>query len=185
MFKTKKSSARTMLRFASVLLVAVSLGACGFHLRGSIPLSDGIKNMYVFAPKGSFKDQLERILENGGAELAADRGSADVILNVTKASSNRRVGTLDERGKVNSYNLLFNVTYTLDDPAGARIRKVTKLTESRQYNFDPQLIVESESEEAELLEGMEESIALRMVRQLSSITDYDPKVGLKPDSAGK
>ena len=45
---------------------------------------------------------------------------------------------------------------------------------SQIYNFDPSLVVQSESEEAELLEDMEEQASLRIVRQLSTITDYQP-----------
>ena len=165
---------KTITRIALLLILSAALTACGFHLRGNIPLSDGIKNMYVVGPEGSFKDQLERILTRAGAELAVDRASADVILDVTKASIKRTVGTLDERGKANSYNLLFSVKYSLKDIEGKNIRKPRGLNESRRYNFDPAEIVQSESEEAELLDDMEEQVSLRIVRQLSTITDFQP-----------
>ncbi|NNC99368.1 MAG: hypothetical protein HKN85_04225 [Gammaproteobacteria bacterium] len=156
-----------------VMVLAASLSACGFHLRGNIPLPENIKNMYVKAPQGSFKDQLEVILTNLGAELAESRSAADVMLNISQAGSQRTVGTLDERGKVNSYNLVFTVRYKLQDPNGKQIRTAT-LKESRRYNFDPEFVVESESEEADLLQDMEEAISLRIVRQLAALTDYSP-----------
>lgn len=165
----------TALRIASVMLVLCTLTACGFHLRGNIPLADSLKNMYVVAPDGSFKDQLEEVLTSAGAELAANKASADVVLNIASASSDRTVGTIDERGKANSYNLIFKVVYTLDDPEGEAVRARTVISEFRRYAFDPELVLESESEEAELLEDMEQDAALRIVRQLSTITDYEPK----------
>lgn len=165
---------KTIMRTALLLTLIAAISACGFHLRGNIPLSEGIKNMYVAGPDGTFKDQLERIVTRAGAEVASNQAGADVILNVTKASVQRTVGTLDERGKANSYNLLFQVEYSLDDTQGKSIRKLTKLNESRRYNFDPNLVVETESEEAELLEDMEEQASLRIVRQLSTITNYQP-----------
>lgn len=164
-----------MLRNTLLLAVFASLTACGFHLRGNIPLSEGIKNMFVIAPDGTFKDQLEEVLVKAGAEIAANQAGADVILNVVRADSQRKVGTLDERGKVSSYNFQFNVHYSLNDPDDEFIRVLTKLRESRRYDFNPELVLESESEEAELLSSMEQDIALRMVRQLSTITDYQPK----------
>lgn len=164
-----------IMRSALLLVLAVSISACGFHLRGNIPLSEGIKNMFISAPEGPFKDQLERILTRAGATITKRREGADVILNITKAAISRTVGTLDDRGKANSYNLRFKVKYSLDDPDGEPIRKLTKLNESRRYNFDPELVVESEAEEAELQESMEEAISLRIVRQLSTVTDYEPK----------
>ena len=158
--------------------LAVTLTACGFHLRGNIPLPDGIKHMYIQAQAGTFKDQLELILVNAGAEIAGSASLADVVLNIQEAESDRTVGTLDERGKANSFNLNFSVKYRLEDPAGKKIRK-TSLKETRRYDFDPELVIESESEEADLLLDMQQDIALRIVRQLSSVTDY-PEVS-KPE----
>lgn len=165
----------TLVRSSLLLLLAMTITACGFHLRGNIPLSDGVKNMFVIAPDGSFKAQLEEVLTGAGATLATGQGGADVILIVTKAEPNRTVGTLDSLGKANSYNLNFRVTYSLEDQEGNKVRKVTKLKATRQYNFDPDRVIESEAEEAELLESMEEEVSLQMVRQLSSITDFEPK----------
>ncbi len=167
------------------LVLAVTLSACGFHLRGNIPLPDGIKHMYIQAPSGTFKDQLEFILINAGAEIAGSASIADVVLNITEAETDRTVGTLDERGKANSFNLVFEVKYRLEDPTGKKIRK-TSLKESRRYDFDPELVVETESEETDLLLDMEQDVALRIVRQLSSVTDHPkaPKaVGEVDDSA--
>lgn len=160
------------LRMTLLLALVVSLTACGFHLRGNIPLSDGIKNMYVAAPKGSFKEELEKVLERAGANLIPNQAGADVVLNVTLAELNRNVGTLDERGKVNSYNLVFRTRYNLKSVEGEVIRKRTTLRETRRYDFDPLQVVATESEERDLQEDMEKEIALRIVRQLSAITDY-------------
>jgi len=162
--KKVRSASKLVLVFA----LGLTLTACGFHLRGNIPLSDSIKNMYIVAP--DFKDQLESVLLRAGAQLAPTKGAADVVLRVTDASSDRIVGTLDERGKANSYNLRFNVAYTLQDLEGLAIRPNTTVSENRRYDFNPEAVLESESEEAELLESMEQDAALRIVRQLSVIT---------------
>ena len=164
-----------IIRSALLLVLAAAISACGFHLRGNIPLNDNIKNMFVSAPEGPFKDQLERVLTTSGAQISATDGGADVLLMVTKAATTRLVGTLDERGKANSYTLKFKVTYSLNDPTGDNIRPSSTLVETRQYNFDPERVIESEAEEAELQESMEQDISLRIVRQLASITDYVAK----------
>ncbi len=170
---TKPKSARA-LAWVLMLSVASLLSACGFHLRGNIPLSDGLKNMYVSAPEGSFKDELVDRLEKLDVTIVESPTAADAVLNVEKASSKRTVGTLDERGKANSYNVLFQVKYTLLDIANQPIRPSKSLIESRRYDFDPEEVVESESEEAELLEDMEQEMVLKVIRQLAAITDYDP-----------
>lgn len=153
------------------IVLALTLAACGFHLRGNIPLPTGISNMFIQAPKGAFKDKLSEVLTNSGADLATGPAGADVVLKITSANTNRTVGTLDERGKADSYNLVFSVSYRLEDPAGKKIR-ASSIREIRRYNFDPELVVESESEEADLLADMEQEAAINIVRQLSSVTDY-------------
>jgi LPS-assembly lipoprotein len=164
-----------IMRSALLLVLAVSISACGFHLRGNIPLADGVKNMFVSAPEGPFKDQLVRVLNQAGATIASTPQGADVVLLVSSADTSRTVGTLDERGKANSYNLKFKVRYTLKDPSEKNIRPAETVTESRRYNFDPETVLETEAEEAELQESMEQDVALRIVRQLSTITDYVAK----------
>jgi len=171
-FENKMVHARHLI---VVTLLAVSLSACGFHLRGNIPLSDGIKNMYVIAPEGTFKEQLEDILTKAGAQIADTKGGGDVVLKVTEADVDRTVGTLDERGKANSYKLRFKVTYALEDLEGQEIRGEKSVNENRRYDFNPEDVVASESEEAELLESMEQDAALSIVRQLATITDYPSK----------
>ena len=73
-----------IIRSALLLVLAAAISACGFHLRGNIPLNDNIKNMFVSAPEGPFKDQLEKILTTSGAQLSATDAGADVLLVVTK-----------------------------------------------------------------------------------------------------
>lgn len=164
-----------LMRSALLLLLSVSLAACGFHLRGNIPLSDSVKNMHLSAPEGSFKKQFEEVLTRAGANLASSPAGADVVLVVTDAASRRTVGTLDDQGKANSYNLVFKVVYILNDAEGKAIRPSKTLVESRRYNFDPSTVVETEAEEAELQASMEQDISIRIVRQLSTVTDITSK----------
>lgn len=165
---------KAVFRVTLLLIMSVAITACGFHLRGNIPLSDSVKNMYLNAPDGTFKDELEGVLSGSGVMFSDTRSGAEVVLTVTKALSDRTVGTLDERGKVDSYNLRLNVIYIVNNSAGVVIRASTNLSATRQYNFNAEQVVQSESEEAELLSSMEEEIALKMLRQLSAITDDQP-----------
>ena len=163
---------RSISNTLAILVIVSSISACGFHLRGNIPLPESIQNMFVVGPDGTFKDQLVDILSNVGAQMANSAAGSDVVLNITEAVTQRTVGTLDETGKANSFNLVFNVKYVLISSASKEQIKQGSLQETRRYNFDPELVVETESEEAELQADMEESISLRLVRQLSSLVNH-------------
>ncbi|MCH2191134.1 MAG: LPS assembly lipoprotein LptE [Gammaproteobacteria bacterium] len=170
---TKTFAVSHFSKLVLIAVLALGLTSCGYHLRGNIPLSEGLKNMALNAPEGSFKDLLEKRLTNLGANLV-EESAADVLLEVTSVKSDRKVGTLDERGKANSYNINLRVNYILKDTAGNAIRPSKMIRESRRYNFDPDAVVEAESEEADLIEDMEEEAVLKLIRRLSSITDFDP-----------
>ena len=175
-------NSKSLSRVLVILLMSMSLSSCGFHLRGNIPLPEIIKNMFVKAPEGTFKDSLEDVLTNAGAELATAQEAADVVLVVMKADTRRDVGTLDERGLANSYDLTFTVGYKMVDQAGDVVREVKSVRERRRFDFDPTLVVETESEERELQEDMEQDVALKIVRQLSTMTRLQPVGTEAPDA---
>ena len=82
----------------------------------------------------------------------------------------------DERGIANSYDLKFKVVYRVFDGEGEVIKAKTWVNESRRYDFDPEFVVETESEERELQESMEQDVALKIVRQLSiSLAQSNPE----------
>jgi len=159
-----------VIKFSVLFALMVSLTACGFHLRGATPLPEGLKKLYMSVPNGSFETALSDALKISGAEFVAAQSTADLALNVSRVSSNRQVATLDERGKVNSYRLILNVVYSVNNADGSVLSEEKTISDNRLYDFDPNLVVESEFEEAELLQQMEQEIAYRIVRQLSVLT---------------
>ncbi len=160
---------KILSRCLVVILLASALTSCGFHLRGSAPLPESLQSMYLDARNGPFKDQMEEVLLRTGAQIQEQREAANVQLSIIQSEVQRTVGTLDERGKANSYNLRYLVSYSLL-AADGRVLRSSSINESRRYDFDPDIILETESEEEELIEDMEESIALRVMRQLATVT---------------
>lgn len=159
-----------LFKLKTLLLVSLCLGltACGFHLRGGESIEGG-KIVYVDAPRGSFELQLIDDLGISGAQLANDKAVSDWHLKVTQAQLGREIGTLNERGTVDSYKLNFTVSYSVFDSKGKLLRVPQTLTETRQYVYDPIRIVESEFEEEALRKGMEKDISLRIIRHLSTL----------------
>jgi len=168
-------------QFVSISVLMLTLTACGFHLRGNIPLPAGMDTLFVKAPTGSFKNKLEQVLQNAGATIATSKAGAKATIQITKMELSNEVGTLDERGKANSYTLVLMVSYKLVDPEGIEHRQAN-LVERRRYNFNPEQVIESESEERELKIDMEQSIALRIIRQLSVMADYPTIKSSEPTS---
>lgn len=164
----------TKLKLPQALLfvfLCVSLSACGFHLRGSSSLDGADKIIYLDAPRGSFEQQLLDDLRVSGAQLSNQKKGSDWHINVSQARSRREIGTLNERGTVDSYLLSFIVTYSVLDAGNTLLRAPQTITESRQYVYDPVDIIESEFEEEALRISMEKGISLRIIRHVSELND--------------
>lgn len=159
-----------IMRLSLLLLLAMSITACGFHLRGSSPLFEGAYGVYVSAPKGSFTDELNDALARSGARVANVAEGSDIVIDVARAHKKREVGTLDERGKVDSYRINFTVVYSVVSADGKLLGGPEVLSENRQYVFEPEDVVESEFEEQALVQNMEQSIASKIVRRVSSLS---------------
>lgn len=153
----------------AALVAAISLSGCGWHLRGQLPLSDSINVLVVDAEQSNFRDILVDALQDANATVVDDFQAAKAVVRVTDEEYRREVRTLDNRGKVNGYTLIYTIEYEVVNANGELIRNTRSLTERADYNFDPVLVLGLEVEELEIREGMEEELVQRILRQLNSI----------------
>lgn len=168
------------LRVLTVLVVTALLASgCGFHLRGSIPLSDQLKVIAVEIPDREVKEEMVSALEAGGAEVVADPASARAVLDMYQVDFRRKVRTIDTRGKVTGYILRYDIRYRVVNAEGEELRDA-RMALQRDYNFDPEQILQAEEEEETLREDMVKELAQRIMRQLVTIATLN--IDLRPGS---
>jgi LPS-assembly lipoprotein len=148
-------------RITVLLLLAMSLVACGFHLRGDIDLSPQFERTFLEAqPLGAaYEYQLRRTLETNGVQLVDTPEQATGILTVRSASRDRRVLSVDSAGKVSEYELIERIEIAAREPDGAIIFEPRTLTARRSMQFDPDQALGSEGEEVILREEMRRELA--------------------------
>ena len=154
------------MRHLLIVLLITSISACGFHLRGQLPLSESANVIYIEADQSEFTQDLGAQLTRSGATLVADPTVAKITLKVDDLRLERITNTLDDRGKVNSFILAYIADYSVIG-ADQKQLKSGSLRESRSYTFEATQILQQEREEEELEEEMREELVLRLVRQLS------------------
>lgn len=154
------------MRHLLIVLLITSISACGFHLRGQLPLSESNDVVYVDARQSEFSRDLEKRLTISGATLVDDATAAKITLKIDDLTLERVTNTLDDRGKVNSFILVYAVKFSIIG-ADEKVIKSNSLQESRSYTFDVNQILQQEREEEELEEEMRKELVLRLVRQLS------------------
>lgn len=151
-----------------VLIMSFAVAACGFHLRGQLPLPESVSVLYVDADRTDFTQELTKSLRSSGATLVENPLQAKAILQISDEFAERQVLTLNTDGRATSFRLFYTVKYIVANNK-QEILKEGVLVEQRQYNFEPGQAVLQESEEAELLEEMYKELGLKMVRQLGAI----------------
>jgi outer membrane lipopolysaccharide assembly protein LptE/RlpB len=101
--------------------------------------------------------------------VVADPAMAKALIKLYGVEYERRVRSIDSRGKVNGYTLIYTVRFSVTRQDGAELRKDEPIQLERDFNFDSDQVLQAEGEERALREDMEKDMAQRIMRQLSTI----------------
>lgn len=157
------------MRFAALLLPLL-LTACGFQLRGADVLPPDVGRLFLAAPS-ALRNEVSVFLEGGNTELVEDRASADVVLSMTKPRYDRRVLSVDPNtGKEREFQLSFTVDVSASSAAGQTILEPKPVTLLRDYVFDPEALIGSNTEEALLRVEMRRDLVRQVLYQLRAAT---------------
>lgn len=160
---------RAIIAFCVISLTS----ACGFHLRGSLPLSETLMLVAVTSNDAEAAKAMAKVLESSGATVVGDESSARSVLDMYDVKFRRKVRTIDTRGKVTGYTLVYRVNYRVIGEEGDQLKR-SGLSITRDYNFDPNQVLQAEAEEESLKEDMLEELARRILWQLSTVAAREP-----------
>ncbi len=153
---------------AAPLLAAVVLlpAACGWHLRGSYAMPPTLVPIAVEGEgiAGELRDSLRRTGALDGGEPASR-------VEILEQNQDRRVVSVDADGKVNEYEIRYDVRWQLtasgDDGTGQRVLIAPQtLQASRTYDFDSGSVLSKSDEEETRIEEMRDDIAQQILFRL-------------------
>lgn len=159
---------------AVALAALTALAACGFQLRGSYDIPPAIVPIAIEAPGGSgVARALDDALGYGDMRVATSDESAASRIEILDERSERRVLAVGSRGKVDEYELRYNVRWRLvdarADAEGEReLIAPAELTARRDYIQDSTAVLGKESERDALVDGMREDIAQRILARIQA-----------------
>ena len=157
------------MRLILTLAICASLSACGFHLRGKLPIPDSINVIAVKSDDKALRRLLVDALSFSGATVVQSEADALALLDLRKVKYDRQVRTIDERGKVTGYILEYRVNFVVTSASGDSLRESTVVTR-RDFNFDPDLVLQAEIEEESLRHDMLTDLTQQILRQMATIT---------------
>ncbi|MES2262292.1 MAG: LPS assembly lipoprotein LptE [Pseudomonadota bacterium] len=164
------------MRTAAVLLaLAVSLSACGFHLRGSgghytLPFP----SMYVGLPESSplAIDLKRNIRANGETAVVNTPTLADGVVEVLtdpEKTRTKSILSLNSNGRVREYLLTYNIVFRVRDRQGNELLGPTQISLSRPIAFNETQLLAKEQEEALLYRDMQADLVQQMMRRMAAI----------------
>jgi LPS-assembly lipoprotein len=165
--QSRTSSIAIAGRILCVAVVAVLLGACGFHLRGSAPLPAEMSVTYI---QGTIEfdplyETFRTSLEGRGARVTQDRGEATAVLNILENKTDTDVQTVDLSGKALEYRLSQNIHFEVTAADGRLLVDRQSVTQSRVVKFNVNSLLGSEREgEAIRAELARDVVNLAMLR---------------------
>ena len=154
-------------------LLVLPLAACGFHLRGEVPMP--FQTLYIDAPGynqlqvDSFYQRLSRRLQMSGVVLEPSPAKAQLVLKILPETRTRTILALTSAGQVAEYRIALVLTYTVLGPNGRAIAAPATINLTRDYTYNTNQYLAMGAEENLLYRDMENAALEQIVQRLQDI----------------
>ena len=153
-----------------IVVTALALSACGFHLQGHTPLPDVVKTPYVQTNdrQSEFAVSLERAMISSGAHPVEEKNQASVVVNILRDDVVRRTLSVSVQNQPDEYELTYTVRFSVT--AGDKeLLPPTDISNVRSFAFAEQLLLAKNHEEMILRQDMAHDLADMVMRRLASL----------------
>lgn len=153
-----------------LLAAAACIAGCGFHLQGRVTIPAAMQRTYVepvdrFSP---FYRQVARDLETAGATLVESPEQATAILSILADETGQRVLSVSARNVPTEYEVFYTIEYRLT-AATETLLETQELTLTRDYTYDPNLVLGKAHEEQLLREAIVDDLVRIVVKQIATL----------------
>jgi LPS-assembly lipoprotein len=157
-------------RIAMLCALALSLLACGFHLRDTAALPTALQPLYIGGKQsnGPLAQALRVELRNSDTQVSYNPATANYRLLLLHEDQDQRTVSLDRRGLVAEYGLITAVQFELRNQAGERVLGPQTVELRRTVVNNPDNVTTTGEEIRIVREDMLKSLASQIVRRLAA-----------------
>lgn len=152
----------------ALLIAALLLGACGFHLRGQVFIPFDTIYLQAANPNTPFISELRRNIETRQVKLVNSADEAELVLDIASEIPEKQVLTLGADGRVNEFRLFFRVSLRAYDHEKDWI-PAEEIALRRDYSYDDTKVQAKEAEETLLYQSMRSDMVQQIMRRLSRV----------------
>lgn len=164
--QTYAHSWKTLRSWVTVLLLSLSLGACGFHLRQPSPIA--FKTIQI---KGTtlINKALKKALQEQGIRIVDSAEEAELQLELLREENERRILSLSGGGVVREFELYYRVQYRTKMQTEPTWALPLTMEGRRDYTFNDANLLAKQAEEKLLAESMQTDVLNGILRRLSAL----------------
>lgn len=153
----------------ALLALALSLSACGYHLRGVTELNPVYAKVYVQGMSSSdpVYQQLQYLFQNTHSQLVPDPNQATATLVIDKNAVTQRVAVVTPQASVQQYELYQQIKYHIALPDG-RTTPPQTVSRALNYNYDPVGVLASTGNQQQISQELAQSLAQLLFYRLSA-----------------
>jgi LPS-assembly lipoprotein len=158
--------------YALTLVLAMTLCACGFQLRGSNGQTTlPFKTVYVGFPETSpVGIELKRYIRaSGDTSVVTDPKAAQAVLELLSETREKVILTLNSQGRVREYSLIYKLRFQVKDGKGGELMAPTEIALKRDITFNESQVMAKEKEEEMLYRDMQSDLVQQILRRLTAL----------------
>ncbi len=152
-----------------LLLTALALSACGFHLRQNADLPGSMQRVHLTVRGGSnFQRQLARALESSGVTVEDEGGPGVAELNVPTAVFSTDILTPGGYVRISEYSIHYAVRFGVTDAAGQTLVPLQTINMSREYSYDASNSIGSVSQAEQVQKSLDDDMVQAIMFRLQA-----------------
>ena len=134
-------------RLACLLVAALALNACGFHLQGRVPLPAALATTRIIAEddQTDFVQGLRRALLTSGSKLTEQSERATGVVHIHKDEVTQKIISVSVKNIPREYEVTYTVEFSVEGTAGELLPS-QKVSITRDYSFDETKLLAKENE---------------------------------------
>jgi LPS-assembly lipoprotein len=164
-------------------LIALTLSACGWQLRGSMELPKNLSHLYISAldSKGALMTELRQLLKTNRVTLVESEAEAHYSLAILDETKDRHTAGVGGDALSSSYEITRKVNYEIRLKNATTAANTTKdsinkdsttkgtAISVRSFNYNTAAINSATQEEILLDQEMRRDLAQQMLRRLNAV----------------
>ena len=157
-------------RSAALLVLLMLVSACGWHLRGSLYLPEGMQAVAIQTGNSGqeLAQELRQALVSAGVEASLGEAGADAWrLDILDERLERREISISREIRTAEYGVTLLVQWQLRDAAGNLVIAPETISTQSVYRQDLDNLAGKRREEARLLNDMRRYLASQILRRVS------------------